>query len=42
MTCKAPGNCAGVQEGGLEGLLHLIQEPRRLWRRYLVMGSKKV
>jgi N-acetylglucosaminyldiphosphoundecaprenol N-acetyl-beta-D-mannosaminyltransferase len=29
-----------VQENGLEWLFRLTHEPRRLWRRYLVNGSK--
>jgi N-acetylglucosaminyldiphosphoundecaprenol N-acetyl-beta-D-mannosaminyltransferase len=29
-----------MQESGLECLYRLIQEPRRLWRRYLVDGAK--
>jgi N-acetylglucosaminyldiphosphoundecaprenol N-acetyl-beta-D-mannosaminyltransferase len=29
-----------MQEGGLEWFFRLVQEPRRLWRRYLVMGPK--
>ena len=29
-----------VQENGLEWFFRLTQEPRRLWRRYLVNGSK--
>jgi len=33
---------AWVRESGLEWLFRLAQEPRRLWRRYLVMGSKFV
>ena len=28
-----------MREGGLEWLFRLIQEPRRLWRRYLLYGS---
>jgi len=31
---------AWMQESGLEWLFRLVQEPRRLWRRYLVNGSK--
>jgi N-acetylglucosaminyldiphosphoundecaprenol N-acetyl-beta-D-mannosaminyltransferase len=27
-----------MQENGLECVYRLIQEPRRLWRRYLVLG----
>jgi len=33
---------AWVQENGLEWLFRLTHEPRRLWRRYLVNGSKFV
>jgi N-acetylglucosaminyldiphosphoundecaprenol N-acetyl-beta-D-mannosaminyltransferase len=33
---------AWVQENGLEWFFRLTQEPRRLWRRYLVIGSKFV
>ena len=29
-----------MRERGLEWLFRLLQEPRRLWRRYLVYGSK--
>lgn len=29
-----------MQENGLEWLYRLIKEPRRLWRRYLIGGSK--
>jgi N-acetylglucosaminyldiphosphoundecaprenol N-acetyl-beta-D-mannosaminyltransferase len=29
-----------MRENGLEWLFRLIQEPRRLWRRYLVYGSE--
>lgn len=29
-----------MQEHGLEWLFRLLQEPRRLWRRYLVRGSE--
>lgn len=29
-----------MRENGLEWLFRLLQEPRRLWRRYLVYGSK--
>ena len=29
-----------MREHGLEWLFRLIQEPRRLWRRYLIYGSK--
>ena len=28
-----------IQDAGLEWLFRLIQEPKRLWRRYLVMNS---
>ena len=31
-----------MQEDGLEWFFRLVQEPRRLWRRYLVIGSKFV
>jgi N-acetylglucosaminyldiphosphoundecaprenol N-acetyl-beta-D-mannosaminyltransferase len=31
-----------IQENGLEWFFRLVQEPRRLWRRYLVIGSKFV
>ena len=31
-----------MQENGLEWLFRLAQEPRRLWRRYLVYGSEFV
>jgi N-acetylglucosaminyldiphosphoundecaprenol N-acetyl-beta-D-mannosaminyltransferase len=31
---------AWMQENGLEWFFRLVQEPRRLWRRYLVIGSK--
>jgi N-acetylglucosaminyldiphosphoundecaprenol N-acetyl-beta-D-mannosaminyltransferase len=31
-----------VQEHGLEWLFRLLQEPQRLWRRYLVYGSEFV
>jgi len=33
---------AWMQESGMEWFFRLTQEPRRLWRRYLVMGSKFV
>jgi N-acetylglucosaminyldiphosphoundecaprenol N-acetyl-beta-D-mannosaminyltransferase len=29
-----------MRENGLEWLFRLAQEPRRLWRRYLVLGSR--
>ena len=29
-----------MRECGLEWLFRLLQEPRRLWRRYLVYGSE--
>ena len=29
-----------MREHGLEWLFRLTQEPRRLWRRYLVLGSR--
>ena len=29
-----------MQENGLEWLFRLVQEPRRLWRRYLIYGSQ--
>jgi N-acetylglucosaminyldiphosphoundecaprenol N-acetyl-beta-D-mannosaminyltransferase len=29
-----------MQENGVEWLFRLTQEPRRLWRRYLVLGSR--
>ena len=29
-----------MRENGLEWLFRLIQEPRRLWRRYLIQGSR--
>jgi len=31
---------AWMQENGLEWFFRLVQEPRRLWRRYLVLGSR--
>lgn len=31
-----------MRENGLESLFRLMQEPRRLWRRYLIYGSKFV
>jgi len=31
-----------MQENGLQWLHRLLSEPRRLWRRYLVGGSKFV
>lgn len=31
---------AWMRENGLEWLFRLLQEPRRLWRRYLVYGSQ--
>ncbi|HWP83578.1 MAG TPA: WecB/TagA/CpsF family glycosyltransferase, partial [Terriglobia bacterium] len=31
-----------MRERGLEWLFRLLQEPRRLWRRYLVLGSQFV
>jgi len=33
---------AWMQENGLECFFRLVQEPRRLWRRYLVIGSRFV
>lgn len=36
---QAPG---WMQEHGLEWLFRLLQEPRRLWKRYLVYGSEFV
>ena len=36
-TMQAP---TWMRENGLEWLFRLIQEPRRLWRRYLVYGSE--
>jgi len=29
-----------MREHGLEWLFRLLQEPRRLWRRYLVYGAQ--
>ena len=29
-----------MRENGLEWLFRLVQEPRRLWRRYLIHGSE--
>lgn len=29
-----------MQENGLEWLFRLMQEPSRLWRRYLLFGSR--
>ena len=29
-----------MRENGLEWLFRLLQEPRRLWRRYLIYGSQ--
>ncbi len=34
---QAPG---WMQENGLEWLFRLMQEPSRLWRRYLVLGPR--
>jgi N-acetylglucosaminyldiphosphoundecaprenol N-acetyl-beta-D-mannosaminyltransferase len=31
-----------MQDNGLEWLFRLVKEPRRLWRRYLICGSKFV
>ncbi len=31
---------AWMRESGLEWLFRLLQEPRRLWRRYLVYGTE--
>ena len=31
---------AWMQENGLEWLFRLTHEPRRLWHRYLVLGSR--
>jgi len=31
-----------MREGGLEWLFRLLVEPRRLWRRYLVQGTRFV
>jgi N-acetylglucosaminyldiphosphoundecaprenol N-acetyl-beta-D-mannosaminyltransferase len=31
---------AWMRENGLEWLFRLVQEPRRLWRRYLIYGSQ--
>ena len=31
-----------MQESGLEWLFRLVMEPRRLWRRYIINGSKFV
>jgi N-acetylglucosaminyldiphosphoundecaprenol N-acetyl-beta-D-mannosaminyltransferase len=36
---QAPG---WIREHGLEWSFRLLQEPRRLWRRYLIYGSKFV
>ena len=36
-TKQAP---AWMRENGLEWLFRLLQEPRRLWRRYMVYGSE--
>ena len=36
---QAPG---WMRENGLESLFRLIQEPRRLWRRYIIYGSQFV
>jgi N-acetylglucosaminyldiphosphoundecaprenol N-acetyl-beta-D-mannosaminyltransferase len=33
---------AWMRENGLEWLFRLMTEPRRLWRRYLILGSKFV
>lgn len=38
-TRQAP---AWMRENGLEWLFRLLSEPRRLWRRYLVLGPKFV
>jgi len=31
---------AWMQENGLEWFYRLVQEPRRLWRRYLLFGPQ--
>ena len=41
-TGKAKQAPPWMQENGLEWLFRLLTEPRRLWRRYLVHGSKFV
>ena len=33
---------AWMREHGLEWLFRVLQEPRRLWRRYLVQGAEFV
>lgn len=33
---------AWMRENGLEWLFRLLAEPKRLWRRYLVQGSRFV
>lgn len=39
VSSRAPGF---MQKRGLEWLFRLVHEPRRLWRRYLVLGPKFV
>lgn len=39
VTCRVRQAPRWVREHGLEWLFRLVQEPRRLWRRYLVFGS---
>lgn len=41
-TGRVPQAPRWMQEHGLEWLYRLLQEPRRLWRRYLVFGPRFV
>lgn len=31
-----------MREHGMEWLFHLFEEPQRLWRRYILYGSKSI
>jgi N-acetylglucosaminyldiphosphoundecaprenol N-acetyl-beta-D-mannosaminyltransferase len=39
LSCRKKQAPAWMRENGLEWLFRLLQEPRRLWKRYLVNGS---
>jgi N-acetylglucosaminyldiphosphoundecaprenol N-acetyl-beta-D-mannosaminyltransferase len=39
-TGRMPQAPAWMQRGGLEWLFRLISEPRRLWRRYLLVTPR--
>ena len=39
VTARVKRTPIWMQENGLEWLFRLVQEPGRLWRRYLIYGS---